>query len=134
MSQRPHQRHRRPGQRPGHHHADPLANVEDWPTFLLAIREHPAILLGRESVTTLRGVLMGFGLAELVYDVPQDVMLDGFDLPAFERWCDAKYNPAEEPLHSFDLALRAAENDEAAGLHQWIEWVGEYMSAVASRA
>jgi len=85
MSQPPHRRHRRPHERPGHHTHDPLANVEDWPTFLLAIRENPAGLLGRESVSTLRDVLMGFGLAEIVYDVPQDVLLEGFDLHAFER-------------------------------------------------
>lgn len=129
----PHRRHRRPHERPGHqaHHHDPLANVEDWPTLLLAIRENPATLLGRESVSTLRDVLMGFGLAEIVYDVPRDVLLEGFDLHAFERWCDETYNPAEEPLHSFDLALRAADNDEAAGLHQWIGWVGEYLTQAA---
>lgn len=122
----PHRRHARPPRPP--HHRDPLANVEDWPTFLLAIRENPATLLGRESVSTLRDVLMGFGLAEILYDVPRDVLLDGFDLHAFERWCDETYNPAEEPLHSFDLALRAADHDEAAGLHQWIAWAGEYLT------
>ena len=131
MSQPPHRRHRRPHERPGHHTHDPLANVEDWPTFLLAIRENPAGLLGRESVSTLRDVLMGFGLAEIVYDVPQDVLLEGFDLHAFERWCDQAYNAAEEPLHSFDLALRAANGNEAAGLHQWIAWVGEYLTQAA---
>ena len=53
---------------------------------------------------------------------------EGFDRHVFERWCDQAYNPAEEPLHSFDLALRAADGDKAAGLRQWIAWIGEYLT------
>ena len=61
---------------------------------------------------------MSFGFAEIVYDVPQDVLLpEGFAPHAFERWCDQVYTPTKEPLYSFDLAHRTANGDEAAGLH-----------------
>ena len=114
--------------RPRHVHHDPLENVGDWPAFFTQVRKNPATFLGHASIFALRDVLMGFGLAEIVYNVPADIILDGFDIHAFERWCDQRYNPAEEPLHSFDLAHRAAEQDVTKALDIWFDWVDTYLA------
>jgi hypothetical protein len=108
---------------------------KNFPDFLTAIREKPGMYTGGRSVTSLHLLLVGFGMAEYQYAIPEDKRLRGFDFNAFEDWIAGKYNPERLSAGSYYLARESAGSEEA-GFLLWFQWYDEFrlLTASANRA
>jgi hypothetical protein len=100
----------------------PASQITDWPSFFDQIRRRPAMWLGSPSLSALENFIRGIGLAEYLYDVPEDRRLGGFPFDEFERWAEARFNPGRLTLNSFSLARRASDSEGAA----FVTWLGWY--------
>ena len=103
----------------------PVNRIIDWPSFFDQIRRRPAMWLGCTSLTALQNFIGGIGLAQYLYDVPEERLLSGFSFEAFEQWVEDHFNPEQLTFNSFSLARRATGSEEEA-FHYWFAWYDRF--------
>jgi hypothetical protein len=103
----------------------PVNQIVDWPSLFGQVRRRPGMWLGSTSLTALENLIGGIGLAEYLYDVPEDKRLVGFSFEGFERWVADRFNPERLSLNSFSLARRATDSEERA-FYEWFAWYDQF--------
>ncbi len=64
-------------------------------------------------------------MSEIVYKIPKEKRLSGFDFQAFQEWADKRYNPDRLSINVFHMA-RNASGDNVNALNKWFEWYDEF--------
>ena len=103
----------------------PISKVHDWPSLLEQIRLRPGMWLDEDSTTALSNLKAGIELAELLYEIPDDKALRGFDFEAFYHWVTVKCNPLKLSLDTFGLARYVTETERDA-FDKWFGWYDEF--------
>ena len=102
-----------------------LEKIIDWPSLIKEIRMRPAMWLCSVSIDSLESFLAGIHMSEIVYKIPKENRLSGFDFQAFQEWADKRYNPNRLSINVFHMAINAS-GDNVNALNKWFEWYDEF--------
>jgi hypothetical protein len=92
--------------------------------LLQRIKQRPGMYLGRCSITRLRSLLDGYGMARMELGLPRTDQESKFD--GFQEWIQKKYNITSS--HGWDSIILFYSADEKDALNNFFELFEKFLN------